>query len=254
MVVASDFEYKGKGILLNRLTMKIVRRVTKILVSDKVTANHLLENGIPESRIERYRRIDMMDLSRFFPMGLEKTTDLIVVSSFIPDKNIEVFLDIVARFKETRPGIKAEIVGDGIMRDSLERRVRENGLSDNVKFHGYVSSATTLNRILNSAKIFVLNSSHEGGPYTINEAMAAGLCCVASDVGEVSQMINHGYNGFIVSKYDDVDAYVKIITQLLDDPLRLRNIQERAAEIKDMARTSDPIQFWRRTTEHLRCT
>jgi glycosyltransferase involved in cell wall biosynthesis len=248
MVVASDYEFKGKGRVLDWLTMKIVKRATKILVSDNVTADHLVENGIPESRIEWYQRLDLINLDRFFPMGLERFTDLIVVSRLVPGKNVDIFVEIVARLKEARPNIKAEIVGDGILRRDLERLVRDSGLLDNIRFLGYVPLPTTLNRILNSAKIFVLNSSHEGGPYTIYEAMAAGVCCVSSSVGEVSHVIDHGYNGFIVPKYDDVDAYVSILTELLNDTKRLQETQGRAAEIKGRAKTSGLVQFWKDIT------
>jgi glycosyltransferase involved in cell wall biosynthesis len=252
MVVASYHEFRGKGHILNRLTMLILRRVSKVLVSDRTTVKHLLNCGISRSRIVMYQRLQLADLSHFVPIGLERTTDLIVVSRLVQDKNIGIFVDIVARLKERRPSIRADIVGDGPLRKVLEEQVSKKQLSDNICFRGYISSPAALNRVLNTARIFVLNSSHEGGPLTVIEAMAAGLCCVTSPVGETPDLIKNGINGFLIERFNDVDAYVKIIAWLLDDSSRLQKIQHRAAKISENSRSEEHNQFWLQYISYLR--
>jgi len=192
-----------------------------------------------------YRNLNLVNLVPFFPMGLMKTVHLIVVSRLSTEKHIEVFIEIVSCLREAVPEISAAIVGDGSLKQELEELASKLGLQEVVSFHGHISSPDLLNRILNNAKIFVLNSAHEGGPYTIMEAMAAGLCCVSSSVGEVTQIIKHDYNGFIIDKHDHVQAYVDIVLELLRDVKRLRRIQERATEIKSMQDTSLPENTWK---------
>ncbi len=245
-VIASFHEFKWHGPVIEKMTIAITKRASRIFVSDQKTVRYLVEWGIPITAIVMYRRLDSFDLTHFFPSGKEKSVDLIVVARLSPEKHIEVFVDIINRLRDSIPEIKASIVGDGEMRNDLEDYVLSLDLSENIKFHGWVSSTVALNQLLNSAKIFVLNSGHEGGPLTIIEAMAAGLCCVSSNVGEVQQIITNENNGFIVERYDDVETYVSIIRDLLKDPERLRKIQERASHIGEEKNPDSKIRLWKK--------
>lgn len=251
-IIASSYELIGRNSVLRKLTIKIARKARKVMVSGERVIEYLIEEGVQRRNIIRYSIIELANLDGFAPLGLDKIFDLIVLSRLAPDKNIETFIDIVASLTDSNPGIKAGIIGDGKLRENLERYTKSLQLSENIKFYGYIHSAHDVNCILNLAKIFVLNSSHEGGPFTIPEAMAAGLCVVSSDVGEVRHIVKNGYNGFIVSRYDDIDGYVRIITQLLEDPKKLEEIQQRAAKIKEREANIVLRRFWKRTVEHLR--
>ncbi|MBY8998857.1 MAG: glycosyltransferase family 4 protein [Candidatus Thorarchaeota archaeon] len=250
-LIAAEFELIGRGSVLAKLTLKLARRANKIIVSGDKAIQYLLKSGIPPQRIVEYRITSLVDLNAFFPMRTEKPLDLIAVSRLAADKHIDVFVDIVNSIKKSKPDVKAAIVGDGFQMDSLVDYVQVMGLSENIEFHGWVSDQAVLNRLLNSAKILVMNSSHEGGPFNVPEAMAAGLCVVTSDVGEVRKLINHGHNGFIVERPDDIDTYVSIINQLLEDSKRRKEIQQRATEIKDRDASNSMIKFWRKAAEHL---
>ncbi|MFW9965064.1 MAG: glycosyltransferase family 4 protein [Candidatus Sifarchaeia archaeon] len=243
-VIASDWELKGVGPVLQKLTDKLALGASKVIVSGERAIEHLTTQGIQLKDIIKYSITELVNLDEFFPLEIEKTMDLIVLSRLVDGKNIETFIDIVAAIKETTPNIKAAIIGDGYLRNDLERYAMSLNLSESIKFYGYVSSEGDVNRILNSAKIFVFNSSHEGGPFTIPEAMAAGLCVVSSDVGEVSSIIDHGYNGYIVARYDDIDSYISIINQLLNDKSQLERVQQRAAEIKERGKQNALAIFW----------
>jgi glycosyltransferase involved in cell wall biosynthesis len=251
MVVASDFEFTGKGALLQSLTPKLAKRSNVILVPNGRTYTYLERQEYPARRIVMYRLLDLVDTHPFYPLESEKTNDLVVVSRLSPDKHVDLFVDIVGLVRASIPSVKAAIVGDGPMRMKLDRHVQEKGLTRNIRFHGFVPSITTLNQILNSSKIFVLNSSHEGGPFTVIEAMAAGVCCISSKVGHVPDVIMHSRNGFIVQEYDDVETYVRIILELLDDTERLRRIQEEASHIKASQKPNRPTRFWSEFTSHI---
>ena len=206
---------------------------------------------ISPSKIIKYQTLDLVDLTHYFPVDLEKSVHLVVLSRLVADKRIDVFINIVDRLRELKPDIKAAVIGNGILRGFLEAYAESKGLSNHIKFYGYVPSVVDVNKILNSAEIFVLNSSHAGGPFSVMEAMAAGLCCVSSNVGEVANVITDAFNGFIIDKHDNEEAYVNTIIKLLNDSKLLRQVQQRAAQIKTKQKTSNLTLFWHNLILHI---
>jgi len=100
-VIASFHEFKWHGPVIEKMTMRMTKRANRIFVSDQNTARYLVEWGIPTSAIVRYRRLDSFDLTHFFPMGKERSVDLIVVARLSPEKHVEVFVDIVDRLRDS---------------------------------------------------------------------------------------------------------------------------------------------------------
>lgn len=250
-IIAARYELVSRNPVLQTLTIKLARKASKIIMSGEGVEKLLTEKGIQSKDLVKYSILELVNLEGFEPLKQDRPIDLIVVSRLVPDKHIDVFIDIVASLKESNPSIKAAVIGNGGLKKDLEDYVNSLNLSDNIKFHGYVSSANNINRILNSAKIFVLNSSHEGGPFTVPEAMAAGLCVISSNVGEVKNVIEHGQNGFVVERYNDVDNYVNIIRMLLENPETLEKIQRRAAKIKNRGMNTSLGRFWERAVAKL---
>jgi len=242
-VIDGNTEFGRAGSLLQKINKMISRRARIIITTENTTAEYLINGEIDKRKIVQYRFLNLIANRLFYPLNTEKTLDLVVISMLLPDKHIDAFIDIVDKLKETKPNITAGIVGSGPLRESLEEYARTRGLSNNITFFGYISSPEELNRILNSAQFFVLNSSHEGGPFTIVEAMNAGICCVASNVGEVSFRIKQGHNGFIVDQYDDVDTYVNILQNLLNNPDTLLEVQRNAADSKNQ-HPEVATRFW----------
>ena len=93
----------------------------------------------------------------------------------------------------------ALLVGDGPDRPALEASIRALGLEDTVTLAGSRSDVPAL---LAAADVFVLSSRSEGAPFSILEAMAAGLPVVASDVGGVGELVVDGETGLLVPPAD----------------------------------------------------
>jgi glycosyltransferase involved in cell wall biosynthesis len=248
-VIASAFEFTGKGTLGRMVTPRLARRASMILAPNVKTYEYLNQEGYESNRTVLYPLVDLVNLQPFFPMESERHIDLVVVSRLTIDKNIDLFVDIVDLVKGANPSVSAAIIGDGFLKVELEEYVSKKGLTPNIRFYGYVVSVQELNKILNSSKMFILNSSHEGGPFSIIEAMAAGLCCVSSKVGHVPDVIKHNQNGFIVEKYNDLSKYAEIILELLRDSERLSMIQEEASLVKVNQRPDRPIRLWKQLIE-----
>ena len=77
--------------------------------------------------------------------------------------------------------------------------------------------------------IAVMPSDFEGGPLALMEAMAAARPVVASDVGGIPELVDHGVHGLLVPPRDP-PALAAAIAELLRDPARARAMGARGRE------------------------
>jgi len=108
---------------------------------------------------------------------------------------------------------KVVIVGDGPLRAAVERHIDRNMLRGRVLLAGMRYNVPDL---LAASDVFVLASRWEGLPLTIIEAMMAGLPVVATNVGGVTELVEHGVTGIIVPP-GNAEALAMAIRQLLED-------------------------------------
>lgn len=88
------------------------------------------------------------------------------------------------------------VIGEGEERGKLEKQIESLKLQNNVRLAGFVPEA---HRYMAAFDIFVLPSVKEGLPYTVMEAMAAGIPVAASAVGGIPDLIQHGVNGLLAA-------------------------------------------------------
>jgi glycosyltransferase involved in cell wall biosynthesis len=96
-------------------------------------------------------------------------------------KAVDLLLEALARVRADQPPV-LEILGDGVMRASLEAQAERLGLSDRVTFSGWQTQAECARR-LREADALVLPSLYECGGAVVLEAMACGLPVVATAWG-----------------------------------------------------------------------
>ena len=129
------------------------------------------------------------------------------VGNLRPAKDYPTLLNAAARCP---PELRIKVVGgdfSGTLKtaegapcaETLLRRAAELGLGPAVEFIG---PRTDVARLLRAADGFVLSSAWEGMPNTVMEAMAAGLPVVATDVGDVRELVEDGVSGFVVPPGD----------------------------------------------------
>jgi glycosyltransferase involved in cell wall biosynthesis len=74
-----------------------------------------------------------------------------------------------------------------------------------------------MSSIYQQSTIFVLTSEHEGTPNVLLEAMASGLPVVATRVGGVPEIVQHGCTGFLAAK-DEINELTSAILALARNP------------------------------------
>ena len=78
----------------------------------------------------------------------------------------------------------------------IQKQIERLNLRDHIVFHGYLSAEEVRKRMLKS-HVFVSASSIENQSTTLGEAMILGVPSVASCVGAMLEMIDHGEDGFL---------------------------------------------------------
>jgi glycosyltransferase involved in cell wall biosynthesis len=140
------------------------------------------------------------------------------VAALRAEKNIKRLVRAFAQVAAELP-CWLVIVGEGAERDSLERLVAELGLTERVFFTGNVAGTE---RIYGGFDVFALTSDTEQMPYTVLEAMAAGLPIAATKVGDVPNMVAPENLPYVVAR-DDA-AVAGALRDLLLDATRRRRV------------------------------
>lgn len=144
----------------------------------------------------------------------ETCFDIIFIGRISRVKRIDIFVEMINMLKKTYiPNIKAVIVGDGPERPLAEHLVKEYRLEQNIHFAGWQSNVWDW---LRDSKLFVLTSESEGLSQALIQAMMCGLPAVVFDVGDLSDLIVHHKNGYLI-KDMDVESFVQVSAGLLMD-------------------------------------
>jgi glycosyltransferase involved in cell wall biosynthesis len=140
------------------------------------------------------------------------------VAALRREKNLERLLRAFRR-ASVHHGGRLVIVGDGPERSALQALAAEMGIASQVVFPGHVASPETLYRAFD---VFALSSDTEQMPYSIIEAMAAGLPIAATDVGDIRHMVAAENLPFISRSSDELLA--DALDKLIGDPGSCRHI------------------------------
>ncbi|WP_242623501.1 glycosyltransferase family 4 protein [Pseudonocardia sediminis] len=139
------------------------------------------------------------------------------------------------------PTARLVVAGDGD-RHRVVARVAELGITSSVELLPW-QDVEAVGELLASAHALVLPSLAEGQPMSVLEAMAHGLCVVASAVGGIPEMLDGGDAGVLVPP-DDVGRLGDALIQVVRDPLR-RTALGQAARAR-VERHHDVHVVWQR--------
>lgn len=87
------------------------------------------------------------------------------------------------------------IIGDGPQKEALKKLVANGPLHKIVQFHGFVQNPDILYPEVDLA---ILPSAGEGIPLSLLETMRFGIPCIATNVGGIPEVVNHGENGLLI--------------------------------------------------------
>ena len=170
-------------------------------VSESLRASTVLELGVQrEIRVipnfldcEIYRRVDASALRRRFAGDDPQARIVTHVSNFRPVKRIDAVVDVFDRIRQQVPA-RLLLVGDGPELATAYRAARQRNISGLVHAVGAQEEVIPL---LSASDVFLLPSSQESFGLAALEAMACEVPVVASNVGGLPEVIEHGVSGFL---------------------------------------------------------
>ena len=203
--------------------------------ADCVVANSALvaklvvtDDGVPAEKVAVVP--NFVDESAFRPLSAAQRAKLVAeleippesvvigcIAGLRPVKDHETLISAIRMVRAHWPRLCLVLIGDGPARSSLERLVRQSGLTDVVRFAGARPNEPNLHHLFD---ISVLSSWSEAFPNTILEAMAAARPVVATRVGGVMDAVSDGETGLLAAPRAPADLAEAIQRLLFHSELR----------------------------------
>ncbi len=225
--------------------------IDRIQVSCRFMEEVVLETGIDPSKVFR---IPIGINRRYFPpvttenrassrkeLGLPASA--VVIGSFQKDgngwdegltpklvKGPDIFLEALGMLAGSIPELHVLLTGParGYVRRGLERL----GIPC---VHRYLDDYTEIGKYYHALDAYIVPSRDEGGPKAVLESMACGIPLVSTRVGQATDLVEHGKNGFLAD-VEDAGALAHGVRRSLEDShLRASVIENgfRTAEVND---------------------
>lgn len=131
-----------------------------------------------------------------------------------PEKGQADLLQAISKIGQRSEDCTFVFCGDGPCRNELESRAKSLGLCERVRFAGF---RRDLQQIFEAMDLLVLPSHTEGLPNVVLEAFSCGKTAVATCVGGVPELVEHGQNGILVPP-GKPESIADAVTQILGNP------------------------------------
>lgn len=188
--IGSPVDVRGL-LLLQRLGYLSAHR---IVANSRAAANKLREEGVPERKIAVIPNGLNLDAFPLTPPRMRRRV-VVAVANLRRGKGLDTLLRAAVLVLRTHPDARFKLVGEGVLRASLETQAAALGISERVEFLG---AQEDVGRILQRCDIFACPSHMEAFPNVVMEAMAAGLPTVASNIGGIPELIANERSGLLV--------------------------------------------------------
>jgi glycosyltransferase involved in cell wall biosynthesis len=184
-------------------------RVLNLLASDRVifVSQTILSMYLAGGLVSRQK-------SCFIPNGLEREwfhppegqsrregLRFLYVGRLAREKGMDTLASAFGRIFARLPDVRLQVAGEGPEGEGLLLKAQAEGWRDRLDMLGAISRMQ-VRRAMLDADVFVLPSSFESFSYTLLEAMACGLPCIAADTGGNCDLVEPDRTGLLVRRED----------------------------------------------------
>jgi L-malate glycosyltransferase len=141
------------------------------------------------------------------------------VAALVPHKGQRYLIEAAHLVVQRLPDVRFVILGEGELREPLERLVREHHLEKHVLLPGF---RTDVIGCMKGFDLFVMSSVTEGLGTSLLDAMACARPIVATRAGGIPEIVEDDVTGLLVPPRDAVALAQAIVRALEDEPLRAR--------------------------------
>ena len=153
-----------------------------------------------------------VDSTHFYPDFSRRSQKLRIIFAgrLVLQKDPMTFLKAIKIFSDHTRDFEVHIIGDGNLRNKLERFVQKNNLTPNVKFIGRISGEQMLEEY-QEAHLMVAPSLNEGMSIAAMEAIKSGVYLLASHASGFEEMISENINGEFIALRNPAELSEKMI-------------------------------------------
>lgn len=143
-----------------------------------------------------------------------KGNDIVVgtISELHKNKGLRYAIEGFTLAVKKNPQLKFIIIGEGEKRESLEKEIQKNNLTDKIFLAGKIESAS---QYIKAFDIFLLSSLKEGLPFVLLEAGLAKLPVIATEIGGIPEIIENNVSGILIKEKspDEIKTAIEELTE-----------------------------------------
>ncbi len=167
-------------------------------------------------------------------LGISDSPAVISTRGLSPIYHVETLIRAIPLVLKEAPQARFIVAGEGKQRSYLESLAQRSGVSDSVRFVGWIAHHE-MPQYLASSEVYVSTSLSDGMPSSLLEAMASGLAPVLTDITANRQWVKDEENGFLVPEKDYKVLADRIVRLLKDDQTRNRFGETNRKLVKEKA-------------------
>jgi glycosyltransferase involved in cell wall biosynthesis len=191
--------------------------IRKMLVADGVPAARTVtvHEGIDVERVQAAPAVNVHE-TFFLPHHAPLVGN---VAALVPHKGQRHLVEAAHLVVRDLPDARFVILGEGELREQLERQIRDYHLEKHVLLPGF---RTDVLGCIKGFDLFAMSSITEGLGTSLLDAMACSRAIVATRAGGIPEIVDHGRTGVLVGVRDHASMAREIVRLLRDDDSRRR--------------------------------
>jgi glycosyltransferase involved in cell wall biosynthesis len=219
-----------KRVIKDRLVRRVVGWCDGVFSCGRLGAQYFARYGANEQRcfyfpyepdydlIHSLTTREVQETARHFSLDPDRRR-IVFSGRLVEVKRLDLLLDAFAAIAGQRPDWDLLVIGDGPLRQQLQARLTLE-LAHRVRWTGFLDHQASVSALYRMCDVLVLPSDFEPWALVINEAVAAGLAIVSSNVvGAAAELVQEGINGRLFPPGD-----LKALTECLLDVTDAANI------------------------------
>jgi glycosyltransferase involved in cell wall biosynthesis len=216
--------WEGSGPIMRAVVRFALGRAARAIVLGECLRN-LFDGVVSRERVVAIPN-GIPDFASDIVGNRSNAPTMIYLGALMKSKGVLDLLSALPAVREQIPEVQLILTGEWFSQDdhaAAMETIRKNRLESCVRFTG-PKGAPEKYDLYRAADVFVLPTFYpnEGHPYTILEAMCAGLPVVSTNVGCIPETVLDGETGYIIPKHDITVLSLRLITLFQDSDLRSR--------------------------------
>ena len=176
---------------------------------------------------------------------------IVCLANLRPQKNHFLLTAVASKLKESHPEWTFHLIGKNFQ-DSYAHRLKENIKLQQLENHVFLyDSCSDIAGVLEQVQIGILTSDSEGLPVALLEYGVHKKAVVLTNVGQVADVIENNYNGFLVPSNDVMLFYNRLVELIENETLQenfAKQLHEKVTEHFSVTAVMVKYQHWKRTT------